>query len=95
MDHQETGCDGRNSLQQTEDFFTSQLDFNLKKKLVKCYIRSIAFYGAETCTLWKDQKYLENFEIWCAGRWRMSVGQIVRKMKYDIELSRKGISYIE
>jgi hypothetical protein len=27
---------------------TSKLDFNLSKKLVKCYIWSIAFYGAET-----------------------------------------------
>jgi len=39
--------------------FTSKLDLNLRKKLVKCYIWSIALYGAETCTLWKaDQKYL-------------------------------------
>ena len=31
----------------------------LRKKLVKCYIWSIAFYGAETWTLGKeDQKYL-------------------------------------
>jgi len=31
----------------------------LRKKLEKCYIWSIAFYGAETWTLWKeDQKYL-------------------------------------
>jgi hypothetical protein len=28
--------------------FTSQLDLNLRKKLVKCYIWSIALYGAET-----------------------------------------------
>jgi hypothetical protein len=31
--------------------FTSTLDLNLKKKLVKCYIWSTAFYGAETWTL--------------------------------------------
>jgi len=30
---------------------TSTLDFELRKKLVKCYIWSIAFYGAETWTL--------------------------------------------
>jgi hypothetical protein len=41
---------------------TSKLDLNLRKKLVKCYIWSIAFYGAEKWTLWKvDQKYLESF----------------------------------
>jgi len=28
--------------------FTSKLDLNLRKKLVKCYIWSMAFYGAET-----------------------------------------------
>jgi hypothetical protein len=27
--------------------FTSKLDLNLRKKLVKCYIWSMAFYGAE------------------------------------------------
>jgi hypothetical protein len=48
--------------------FTSKLDFNLWKKLVKCYIRSIALYGAETWTLRKaDQKYLQSVEMWC---WR-------------------------
>jgi DNA-directed RNA polymerase specialized sigma54-like protein len=37
----------------------SKLDLNLRKKLVKCYIGSIALYGAETWTLRKvDQKYL-------------------------------------
>ena len=46
--------------------FTSTLDVELRKKLVKCYIWSIALYGAETWTLRAvDQKYLENFEMWC------------------------------
>jgi hypothetical protein len=48
--------------------FTSKLDLNLRKKLVKCYIWSTALYGAETWTLRKvDQKYLESSEMWC---WR-------------------------
>ena len=48
--------------------FTSTLDSELRKKLVKCYIWSIALYGAETWTLRAvDQKHLESFEIWC---WR-------------------------
>ena len=35
---------------------------------MKCYIWSIALYGAETWTLWAvDQKHLESFEMWC---WR-------------------------
>jgi len=31
--------------------FTSTLDLEMSKKLVKCYIWSIALYGAETWTL--------------------------------------------
>jgi hypothetical protein len=31
--------------------FTSKMDLELRKKLVKCYIWSIALYGAETRTL--------------------------------------------
>ena len=48
--------------------FTSTLDLELRKKLVKCYVWSIALYGAETWTLREmDQKHLEIFEMWC---WR-------------------------
>jgi hypothetical protein len=47
---------------------TSTLDLELRKKLVKCYIWSIALYGAETWTLRAvDQKHVESFEMWC---WR-------------------------
>jgi hypothetical protein len=48
--------------------FINKLDLNLRKKLVKCYIWSIALYGAEMWTLPKvDQKQVESFEMWC---WR-------------------------
>ena len=48
--------------------FTSTLDLELRKKIVKCYIWSIALYGAETWTLRAvDQKHLESSETWC---WR-------------------------
>ena len=47
---------------------TGKLDLNLKKKLVKCYVWSVALYGAETWTLRKKERnYLEAFEMWC---WR-------------------------
>jgi len=50
--------------------FTSTLDLELRKKLMKCYIWIIALYGAETWTLRAvDQKHLESFEMWCW--WRM------------------------
>jgi len=40
----------------------------LRKNLVKCYLWSIALYGAETWTLREiDKKHLESFEMWC---WR-------------------------
>jgi hypothetical protein len=48
--------------------FTTKMDLELRKKLVKCYIWSTALYGPETWMLravgWK---HLENFELWC---WR-------------------------
>ena len=45
------------------NLFTNKLDLNLRKKLVKCYIWSMAFYGAETWTLRAvDQKHLGSFE---------------------------------
>ena len=38
-------------------FFTTKLDLNLRKKLVKFHILNIALYGADNWTLWKvDQK---------------------------------------
>jgi hypothetical protein len=49
--------------------FTGTLDLELRKKLVKCYVWSIALYGAETLTLRAvDQKHLEIFEMWCWKR---------------------------
>jgi hypothetical protein len=44
--------------------FTSKIDLQLRKKLVKCYICNVVFYCAETWTLLAvDQKYLESFEM--------------------------------
>jgi hypothetical protein len=50
---------------------TNQLDLNLRTKLMN-YIWNIAWYGAEIWTLRKvDQKYLDNFEMWCWRRMEM------------------------
>jgi len=47
------------------NLFTSALDLELRKKLVKCYIWSIALYGAEMWALRTvGQKHLESFKIW-------------------------------
>ena len=40
--------------------FTSNLDWNLRKKFRKCYICSIALYGAETWTLQKKIRNTRN-----------------------------------
>jgi hypothetical protein len=45
------------------------MDWELTKKLVKCYIWSVALYGAATGTVRAvDHKQLESFEMGC---WRM------------------------
>ena len=63
-------CHGKSSIQQEEDSFHCKLDLNLRQKLVKCYIWSIALCSAETWTLQKvHQKFLESFEMRC---WRMT-----------------------
>ena len=44
------------------DLFTSTLGLKLRNKIVKCYIWSIAFYGAETGTIRAvDEKQLGSF----------------------------------
>jgi hypothetical protein len=60
-----------------KNLFTSKLDLNLMKKLVKCYIWSISLYGAEIWTLRKvDQKYLDSLKCGAGEEWR-SVGPIM------------------
>jgi hypothetical protein len=40
----------RIAMAKKKTLFTSKLDLNLRKKLIKCYIWSMALYGAETWT---------------------------------------------
>ena len=73
--------------------FTSKLELNLGKKLVKCYIWSIALYDFETWTTRKvDQKYLESFEMWCWRRME-NIGR-TDSVKNEV-LPRKGTSFIQ
>jgi predicted HD phosphohydrolase len=56
---------GKISIQQEEESFHQQTGLKFKEETSKCYIWSIAFYGAEKRTLRKiGQKYLESFEMW-------------------------------
>jgi len=73
--------------------FTSTLDLELRKKLVKCYIWSIALCGAETWTLRAvDQKHLERTEMCC---WRrMEKISWTDHVRNEAEMSR-GVSYMK
>jgi hypothetical protein len=56
------------ALNKKRTLFTSTLDLEMRKKLVKGFIWSIALCGAETWTPRAlDQKHLDSFELWC---WR-------------------------
>jgi hypothetical protein len=43
--------------------FITKLDLNVRKKLVKCCIWSIALYGTGIWIHQKDQKYLGSFKM--------------------------------
>ena len=77
--------------------FTRKLDLNLRKKLVKCYIWSMALYGAETWTLQAaDKKYLESFQMWCWRRMeKISWTDHVRNEEVLLESMSRGISYMK
>jgi hypothetical protein len=50
------------------NLFTSTLDLELRKKLVKCYVWRIVLCGAETWTIQAvDRTHMERFQMWC---WR-------------------------
>ena len=71
--------------------FTSTLDLELRKKLVKCYVWSIALYGAETWTLRAaDQKHLESFKMWCWRRMEISWTYHVRNEEVLLRVQEQG-----
>ena len=53
-------------------FNTSNLDY-IRKKLVKCYVWSIALYSTATWIFKKiEQTQLGSFEMWCCKRRKIS-----------------------
>ena len=74
-----------------KNLFTSKLDLNLRKKLVKCYVWSMALYGAETWTLRAtDQKRLESFEMWCCRRMeKISLTDHVRNKEVSLRVNEQ------
>jgi len=76
--------------------FTTTLDLELRKKLVNCYIWSIALYGAETGTLRAvDQKHLESFETWCWRRMEKISWMDHVRNEAGLESRSRGISYMK
>jgi len=66
---------------------TGRLDFNWRNKRMKCYIWSIALYGAETWILRRlHQKYFKSFEM-CSWTRTERIGWIDR-VKYEEVLQR-------
>jgi hypothetical protein len=64
------------NIQKSEDLnslVTTNLVSDMRKKPVKCYISSTAFYGTERRTLRKvDQKYFKSAETWCCSSMEIS-----------------------
>ena len=78
-----------------KNLFTSKLDLNLRKKVVKCYILRMALYGAETWTIPAvDQKYLESFEMSCWRRMEKISWTDHGRNGY-LESASSGISYMK
>ena len=47
-------------------FGTHCVDLEIRKKLLKTYAWSVAFYGCEAWTIGKgERRRLEDFEMWC------------------------------
>ena len=67
--------------------FTSTFDLELRKKLVKSYIWSIALYGAE---IWAfravNQKQLQSFEMWC---WRR-----MERISWTVYVRNEKVFYV-
>ena len=69
--------------------FCGCLEKELRKRLVKCFVLSVALYGAETWTLRRnEQKRLETYEMWI---WtRMHRVKWTNKIKNAVVLERVG-----
>ena len=72
--------------------FACKQDLNSRKKLVKCYIWSIALYGAQTWILGKVGNTWKILKSGAGEGWRRSVGPIVWEMKYYI-VKKRGICH--
>ena len=72
-----------------KNVFCGPMDIGLRKRLVKCFVWSVALYGAETWTLRRnEEKRLEAFEMWT---WRkMERVKWTDKVRNEAVLKRVG-----
>jgi hypothetical protein len=68
---------GKTALHKKQTLSTNKPEFNLRKKLVKCYIWGAAVYGAGSRTLRKVTKNTVEVLKCGAGEGQRSIGQIV------------------
>ena len=55
----------KEAFKRKRSIFCGPLGKELRKRLVKCFVWSVALYGAETRTLQRnEQKRLEAFKMW-------------------------------
>jgi len=82
------------SLNRKKAIFSRKLELNLRNKLAKCYIWSIALCGAENWTFQRvGRKDVESFEMWC---WRRTdqLGRSYEKLRSILQrVKRRGIFY--
>jgi hypothetical protein len=84
-----------NTKSRMKNRFSSILDLNVRKRVIKCYIWSIALCDAETLTFRKfSQKYLESFKMCCWGRmekisWNDCVkNEVLQRVKEETNILR-------
>ena len=80
---------GNEAFNRKRSTFCGPLEKELRKILVKCFMRSVVLYGAKTWTLRRnEQKQLEAFEMW---EWRrMERVKWTNKIKNSVVLERVG-----
>ena len=56
---------GKKAFMDKRKLFASSLNLVLRKRIIKCFVWSVALYAAETWTLTKaDKKRLGAFDVW-------------------------------
>ena len=76
--------------------FCKPLEKELRKRLMKCFVWSVALYGAETWTLRRnEQKRLEAFEMWILRRMERVKWTDIIKNAVLLERVREGRIMLE